>query len=298
MKTKILLFFSLFLLALYSCNNESTTATDLLNDSLIAGSDTGLTESMVLEIITTIPNPVEMSSLLYKSKVKFSPTLLNPAENVSKYNINYKKAINMGVYGADLVHMNIYDRTTSALLYLNSIQQIAKDLGVEKFFDAETLNKLSENSKNTDSVLLITSVGFDRMNQFLQQNNRTNISVLIGVGTWIESLYLATNCEQIGNKDLVYQRIGDQKFVIENIILMVDKYKKDPNINGLLNDMKKLKDMFAKLEVKYEYKEPTTEIVNGMPVVTDNSTSKIVITDDIFKKIGTEVKIIRTRITQ
>ena len=281
-----------------SCNSNKKKATDLMNDALIAKSDSGKTDKEILTIITTIPNPVEMSTLLYKSKVKFSSGLLNPAENLNKYNVNFKKALNMGVYGTDLVHMNIYDRATSALLYLNAIQSLAKDLGVEKFFDSETLNRLSKNSKNADSVLFITSTGFDRMNQFLQQNSRTNHSVLIGVGTWIESLYLATNYEQVGNKDMVYQRVGDQKFVIENIMMMLDKYKGDNSFNNLRVQMAELKKVLDKIEIKYENKEPTTEVVNGMRVTTDNSSSKAIVTDAIFKEIASVSKSIRTKIVQ
>lgn len=298
MKTKLFFILSIASIISFSCQNKKNTANDLMKDATIAKSDSGISNQEILTIITTIPNPVEMSTLLYKSKVKFSSSMLNPAENINKYNVNFKKALNMGVYGSDLVHMNIYDRATSALLYLNAIQTIAKDLGVEKFFDSETLNRLSKNSKNIDSVLFITSTGFDKMNRFLQQNDRTSISVLIGVGTWIESLYLATNYEQVGNKDMVYQRIGDQKFVIENIMLMLEKYKGDKNFNELRVQMNGLKTVLDKIEIKYERKEPTTQIINGMPVTTDNSTSKAIVTDDIFKEIASVSKAIRTKIIQ
>ena len=279
-----------------SCGGNKKNASDLMADSLLNADTTGISDKDILTIITTIPNPVEMSSLLQQSRVKYSSTLLNPADNISKYSTNFKKGLNMGVYGTDLVHMNIYDRTTSALQYLNSIQSIAKDLGVEKFFDAETLNRLSENSKNTDSVLFITSSGFDRMNQFLQQNNRTSISVLIGFGTWIESLYLSTNCENLGDKQKLYERVGDQKYVLDNIVMMLDKYKEDQTFKSLYDDIQNLKKQFDKIQIVIEYAAPTTEIVNGMPVTTDNSKSTVKMSDEVFKQIGAEVKAIRTKI--
>lgn len=281
---------------LSSCGGDKKNASDLMADSLLKTDSTGISDKDILTIITTIPNPVSMSSLLQKSKVKYSSTLLNPSTNLSKYTTNFKKGLNMGIYGTDLVHMNIYDRTTSALQYLNSIQSLAKDLGVEKFFDTETLNRLSENSKNTDSVLFITSRGFDRMNQFLQENNRTSISVLIGLGTWIESLYLSTNCESFGDKKMLYERVGDQKYVLDNILMILDKYKADKTFKDLYTDMDLLKKQFDKVQIEIQYAPPTTEIVDGMPVTIDNSKSTVKMTDELFKEIGKVVKDVRTKI--
>jgi len=280
-----------------SCGSgDPSKAGDLLNDSILNRTDQRISDRQIIEIITSIPNPVELSSLLQQCGVIYSADLLNPAGNISKYSTNYKKALNLGTYGTDLVHMNIFDRTTSSLQYLNNIKDLAGDLRVSQFFDHETLSRLSENSKNVDSILYITNSGFDRMSSFLQEQNRTSISVLIGIGTWIESLYLATNIEKASNKKAVYGRVGEQKEVLDLIIIMLSAYSDTEEFQELLADFRELKSHFDKVKIVYTYAEPTMKEIDGMLVIVDNSTSSVEISEEIFEDIAAQVSSIRSKI--
>ncbi|MFO8066827.1 MAG: hypothetical protein R6U11_04515 [Bacteroidales bacterium] len=266
---------------------------DLLTDTDLE-MDKQLTDAMIGEMITSIPNPVEMSSLLQKSGVVYSHELLNPVSNISSYNTNFQKAVNLGIYGTDLVYMNIYDRTVATLQYLRNVKDLANDLRVGQFFDYETLNRLSESSRNIDSVLFITNSGFDRMSRYLITQNRSNIAVLISYGTWIESLYIATNVQTIPpNKDIIYRRIGEQKIVLDNMILLLNNYSKDPNFVELFEDALKLKMIFDKVTISYHYSEPTIKEVDGEVVIMDNSRSEVNINQEIIDDISEQVTHIR-----
>jgi len=274
------------------CSHKPTTDDDIIDT-------TGkpiVSDGTVAEIISSVQNPVEMSSLLQKSGVIFAQDLLNKTENNSKYTTNIKKALNLGVYGTDLVHMNIYGKTVSSLLYLKNIQDLANDLKIGQFFDYETLNRLSQNDKNTDSVLYITSSGFDRMSSFLIQEKRSNIAVLISYGTWMETLYLATNIEKVSNKQAVYNRIGEQKKVMDNIVLLLKSYENLADYKEIYFDAIALKKEFDKVTISYNYQPPTTKEVNGSLVIVDNSTSTININEEIIENIKKQVKIIRDKL--
>jgi hypothetical protein len=271
-----------------------TTPTD--SDTLDTIGTKVVSDNSVAEIISSVQNPVEMSSLLQKSGVIFAQDLLNKTENISRYTSSIKKALNLGIYGTDLVHMNIYGKTVSSLLYLKNIQDLANDLKIGQFFDYETLNRLSQNDKNKDSVLYITSSGFDKMSNFLIQQKRSNIAILISYGTWMETLYLATNIEKVSNKQAVYDRIGEQKKVMDNIVLLLKSYEKDPNYKEIYLDALALKKEFDKVKITYDYKEPTTKEVNGALIVIDNSTSTININEEIIDSIKKQVKIIRDKL--
>jgi len=255
-----------------------------------------VSDNTVAEVISSIQNPVEMSSLLQKSGVIFAQDLLNKTENLRKYTTSVKKALNLGSYGTDLVHMNIYGKTVSSLLYLKNIQDLASDLKIGQFFDYETLNRLSQNDKNKDSVLYITSSGFDKMSNFLIQQKRSNIAILISYGTWMETLYLATNIEKVSNKQAVYNRIGEQKVVMDNIILLLRSYENNPEYKEIYTDAAVLKKEFDKVTITYDYKPPTTKEVNGTLVIVDNSTSTINITEEIIENIKNQVKLIRSKL--
>jgi len=295
----VLGFAMVFIIQLTSCNsNKRGEATDLLSDSLIS-EQVKMTDEMVGEMITSVPNPVEMTSLLQRSGVVYSQEILNPATNMSKYNTNFKKALNLGVYGTDLVYMNIYDRTVSTLSYLKNLTDLANDLRVGQFFDHETLSRLSESSKNIDSVLFITNSGFDKMSRYLIEQKRSNLAVLVSYGTWIESLSIATKVKTVPpNKETIYSRIGEQKVVLDNMILLLHSYKSEPNFKELIDDLFDLKKEFDKVKITYVYAEPTMKEVDGMLVIVDNSSSQVIITDEIVEGISNQIEKIRSKIIE
>jgi hypothetical protein len=57
-----------------------------------------------------------------------------------------------------------------------------------------------------------------------------------------------------------------------------------------------LKKEYDKVNITYTYKESTFEIVDGVMVIKDNSTTTIDITPDDIKNIATSIKNIRNKI--
>jgi hypothetical protein len=288
---------ALLLWGLTGCQQgQRQAAGDLLSDSLIAAK-VRLDDNVIGEMISSIPNPVEMSSLLQKSGVVYSQELLNPVANINSYNTNLKRALNLGVYGTDLVYMNIYDRTISTIKYLGNVRDLASDLRVDQFFDYQTLNRLSESSRNIDSVLFITNSGFDNMNRYLISQGRGNLAVLIAYGTWIESLYITTHVRTVPPKrETINIRIGEQKKVLDNIILLMNTYRQDQNFADLIDDLMRLKREFDKVTITYVYKEPTIEEIDGMVVLVDNSRSEVTITEETIDSIAKVIAEIRNKV--
>src|SRR5258706_6241167 len=121
-------------------------------------------EEVISSILNEIPSPLEISVLLKESGTKYNLGLLNSSDNLSKYNSNYKKALNLGIYGTDLGYTNIYQQNQDGIKYLASIKSLANELNIGKFFDRETIGRLAGNSKNLDSLLLITTQNFNAIN--------------------------------------------------------------------------------------------------------------------------------------
>lgn len=273
-------------------------ATDLLSDTFQEG-NLRLNNAMIAEIISSVPNPVEVNSTLQKSGVVYSQDLLNPAGNISNYNTNFQRALNLGVYGTDLIYMNIYDRTVATLRYLSNIRELASDLRVEQFFDYSTLNRLSESSKNVDSVLFITNTGFDKMSRYLIDQGRSNIAVLISAGTWIESLYIATHAITTeDNRETINKRIGEQKKVLDNLLLLMNSYDQNSSFDELIEDLLTVKKEFDNVNITYQYAEPSVKETDGMLVVVDNSRSKVEISDETVRNIANAIAIVRNKIIE
>ena len=236
--------------------------------------------------------------LLKESGKKYNGSYLNSPDKVSNYNSNYKKALNLGVYGTDLGYTNIYEQNQDGVKYMSSIKTLADGLSIGQFFDIETIGRLATNSKNLDSLLLITTQNFNSINHYLQSRNQSNLSVLFLTGGWVEALNIL--CEVAAanpsNKEM-QETIGEQKIILENILLLLSFYKEsDQNMASLLADMELLKKEYDKVNITYTYSESTFEIVDGVMVIKDNSSSTIEITPENIASIKALTTSIRNKI--
>ena len=290
---------------LASCGGGSSTQdSGAFLDSLdqVSEPEMQFTQETVNEIIKTIPSPLEMTALIKQSGADFDLNMLNGEGNYENYTTNFKKALNLGVYGADLGYINIYEKPQNAIGYLRKVTNLSEDLKVGQFFDFNTIKRLADNNENLDSLIYISTSGFEKMNNYLTDRGRSEISMLVLVGGWLEALHIANevvaskgakNTETIGR---LKERIGEQKIVLDDILLLLSVYKSDPNIAKLHESLSALKSSYDKVEITYEYAEPETKEVDGMLVIVDNSKSVITITDETIAEIKNKIQSIRTNI--
>jgi hypothetical protein len=290
----------LALTLLVACSSNKPSAEQEVLQQLDTTKTEGptISEEVIGDILQQIPSPLEISVLLKESGKKYNAGYLNSADNTSRYNSSFKKALNLGIYGTDLGYTNIYEQNQDGVKYMASIKELADDLSIGQFFEIETIGRLATNSKNLDSLLLITTQNFNSINHYLQTQSRANLSVLLLIGGWMEALHITCEVAQLtpGNQEL-QETIGAQKIILENIMLLLSFYKEsDQNMASLLEDMNKLKQQFDKVSITYTYKEPTFKVVDGVMVIQDNSTSTINITPENIKEIRSATQSIRNKI--
>ncbi|GHM98632.1 hypothetical protein WSM22_01220 [Cytophagales bacterium WSM2-2] len=286
-------------LILASCGkSKKADEQEFLNSLDSAKKGPTIDEEVINGILQQIPSPLEISVLLKESGTKYNAGILNTPDNISKYNSNYKKALNLGIYGTDLGYTNIYQQNQDGIKYLASIKQLANELNIGQFFDIETISKLATNSKNLDSLLLITTMNFNSINSYLQTQGRANLSVLLLTGGWLEAMQVTCQValKDTKNKELK-EKIGEQKIILEQIVLLFSFYKDDENMASLLKDLNELKAAFDKINITYTYKEPTMEIKNGVAMIKDNSTTTIDVTDADIKNITGITNALRNKIS-
>ncbi len=257
-----------------------------------------VSKEVIRDFIQSIPSPVEISVLIKEQGAKYDHNVLNPTDKMANYNSKFKQALNLGIYSTDLGYANIYDQKQDAIRYLDAVKTMADGLSLGQFFDFNTIRRLASNSNNLDSLLLITTQNFEKINAHLQEQDRANLSALILTGGWIEALYLTCEVEKKHPDPAFKERIGEQKVILDQLLLILDFYKDDPNINKLITDLSVLQQNFAKVEVTYVYKESTMKEVDGVMMVVDNSTSKINVTDEDINNIFNQTVAIRNQVTK
>ncbi|MEY4930042.1 MAG: hypothetical protein RI909_766 [Bacteroidota bacterium] len=289
---------TLLITVFVSCSSDKKANDQEFLKSLETSEEkTGIDEGVINSILEQIPSPLEISVLLKESGAKFNPDILNKSENLSQYNNNFKKALNLGVYGTDLGYTNIYGQNMAGIKYISSIKSLADELSIGQFFDMETIGRLAGNSKNLDSLLLITTLNFNHINHYLQTQGRDNLSVLLLTGGWVEAMQITCQAAAVKPSKELFEKIGEQKIILEQIVLLFSFYTDDENMTELAKELEQLKTAYDKIAITYTYKESTMEVVNDIAVIKDNSTTTIDITDQHVEEISSLVNSIRTKIT-
>lgn len=287
---------------LYSCGSGSKpTSEEVLAelDSINSKVEVPEIDPNVLSgIIQSIPSPLEVAFLVKEVGGEYNKTYLNSTENLHKYNSSYDKALNLGVYGADLAYANIFNKSQDGIFYLDAVTGLAQDLSIGQYFDVHILKELIKHNDNLDSLLLITTSNFEKINLYLQEQNRSQLSVLLLTGGWIEGLNLLCEVYNKNPNDELKERIGEQKIVLEQILQLLNYYNYDENIKVLVKQLAELDETYKQVTIEVVEGEVTFEVVDGIMRVVDSSYSKVTVSDEQIKSITKSISLTRKSIIQ
>ena len=237
----------LFLLSLaliLSCHSRKGKLADAeldILDSLEIAADLQISEEALDEIVQSVSSPIEMAALIMEIGTPFSLDYLTTTDFVDRYNTSFQMAYSLGVFGADLGYLNIYNRNTQIVDYLTVINKLADGIRVGQFFDFFTLKRLATNRESIDSLMYISVSSFNNIDSYLRENNRGHLSALMITGVWIESMYLATQVANQTPNPALSERIGEQKLNLNNLFLILNPYQSQQQIADLLAQLNEIK---------------------------------------------------------
>ncbi len=203
-------------------------------------------------IFYSLPSPLETAMLIKRAGASFDPDILNPLDNLSKYNTNSKMALNLGVYSADLSYASLFDQSQITIQYMGNARKLADDLGILGAIDEETIRELEENMNNREVVMNIISETYMNSNAYLSENNRAAISVMVLAGGWIEGLYLATTLTRgsLQNNKKLVERVLYQKLSLVTLLNMMETYQNEnSDIEKLIGDLQELAELFDRVTI-------------------------------------------------
>ncbi len=284
----------IFSMASCSCGSDNGQLNNNITEEK-ADSELVVSGEVVSDMIQNISSPVEMANEIKNSGVGFSRDILNEAGKEGQYETNFKKAVNLGVYAADLGYINTFSKTTVVVDYLTSIKRLADGLGVGQFLDFSTLSALAKNSTNLDSLKQLSVNSFNNIDKYLREQHRSNISTAIVVGTWIEGIYITGQViSQTNDKGLV-DRLGEQKNIVEILDIVVSS-RTESEFKNLGKMMGDLKSIYDGVRITTELGQPVTKEVDGMLVIEQNEITHVEITPEQVNSIIEQVNAIRNSI--
>lgn len=254
---------------LAACGSETTTSTTPENIDTAA---TVKTESKNDGGFYDIPQPIQQVQLLQNAGATYDESILNPLDNVSKYIATNSKALNLGVYGADLSYAAVFNQPQDVILYLVASKKLAETLSIKGNFYTDIMRRMEKNGGNKDSLLKIVSDIYRNSNESLKENDQSHLSALVVAGSFIEAMYIGTQvAKKVANKEAIYERIGEFKGSLNNLVALITTVH-ETDFSEVLADLKSIKAIYD-----------------------ESSESKL--TENQMTKLTKQVKAIRIRIT-
>lgn len=229
----------------------------------------------VKKVIYEIPPPSEMPALIQSTGANYNPDLINELDKAKKYTASNKvAALNLGIYTTDIGYLVIYERAQEALNYMEVCLELGESIGIQNAIDPSVVKNFESNLDNKDSLASIINQVISESDQFLNENERSNIAALVISGTFIEGLHIATQLVDTYPKDMLsddarnlilsplIKLILEQEEPLSDMIALLSNIQdKDDWIEGLINSMEELKKNYEALEIEDLLSENRTDLV-------------------------------------
>ena len=192
-----------------------------------------------------LPTSFEVTKLLIEAGASYILDLCNETENVGKYISLKSKALNLGIYGADLSYAATYNQTQETMRYLETSSRLIDELQISTAFNQTLVDRVEANLDNVDSLISIISDSFYDSYKYLQENQQDKLSLLILSGSWIEALYITSQITTITkNNQKIVDIIADQKSTLNKLLELLDPVKEDQIILDIFTSLSGLKAIY------------------------------------------------------
>jgi hypothetical protein len=216
-------------------NNSGTTqeAEKISKDEVQTG---------VEKVLFPLPEPMNVYKMLQNIDAKYVGTILNPVQSLEKYTMSDAKALNLGIYAADLSYATIYDKKSDVDAYSQVLKSMIDDLGIKVDYQTLTSQENRKKIANPDSLAEVTTQVFYNVYDFLYKESDPSYAALMANGYYIEGLYIATHLmKETYNSFDMLKIVCQQEQPLGEIIKLNEKFNTNPSIQSLQESLKKLK---------------------------------------------------------
>ncbi len=296
----MLKYFVIFSLALatVSCgsgrNDETGTVTGDA-DSLTDYGEVEVSQYVVESIISDLSSIIEDAAFLRDIGVPYSEQYLASTTNVDFMSENENLiAFNLGIMGSNLGYLSIYQRFDEVPTYVENISRLTGKMNMEEMIDFEVLLRVAKTQGNMDSLIYLSVHGYNRLNEYLMRNSKEHLSAAMVTGLFLEGLYLLTQTAQTNQSNDLAERIGEQKIVINDLLLAMRYYQDEfEPLKEMADKLEKIKKEFQDVNITYEMGEPETVEKDGKLMIIQNEKSMVEISGETLARITANTKSLR-----
>lgn len=279
-------------LALVSCGGNSESE---INNEGPSGSDSVLVADTVSlstddnEVSYNLPSALQIAYVFKKSGAAFVPSLLNDKASTNKYNTsNYKRAVNFGIYSADLAYCLFNKKYQESKEYLKACKDMGASLGLNSAFESDNMaQRFDKNIANEDSVIKIVSSVQLKTDVMFEQNKQKHVTVIAFTGAWTESMYIALEVYAKDKNKKVLGSLLEQLLLSETVVKALKSHQaSEPEMPTLISAVENINAQFnAITAVKAAIEKDEEMDFNAMSI----SDSELKIISDSVKSLRTSM---------
>jgi len=240
-----------------------------------------------------IPSPSEQFSLISKMDGKKNTAIMHDPNLADSYTGSAQKALNFGVYTADVAYLTSFNETNKYLTYFGKLEKLGNDIGVAQVFGKELGELAKKWDGNADSLFRLSDETYNKTFQRLIEIDKGNELSLMLVGGWIESMHLMIGSSKgYGKSPKLEQAIADQKLVAENLLEFLVSYQDNADVAKYTSEISGILDIYNTMDCSSS--ETKVENANGKLNFSGGETCKM--TENCFNDLKKRIQEIRTKI--
>jgi hypothetical protein len=203
-----------------------------------------------------LPSSAEVIKMLSDLEVGYIYGISNPVENTKKYLKSIDRALNMGVFGADLSYATLYNMQQEVINYLGAIQSLAADLNMSQIYDQTLYDKIRQNFDYKDKLVEILTEAFDATYAYLSDNDQQALALLVVGGAWVEGMYLTTHVSEAAYQVAgISKNLLEQKSSFELYLDITKPYMDAPAVSDFVKELDPIKEVYARLGTSLTQKD-------------------------------------------
>ena len=203
----------------------------------------------VKEVVYPLPTPFEMTRMLNEMGARYVLASLNPVDKADKYFTEKSKAVNLGVYSADLAYAATYDQKQDVKLYSKALKKLIDQLGINIDYSAMLSDEFKEKLNNKDTLVKVISNTLAGTYKYLNDKSNPDLAVMMVSGMWVELMYISTHISEdtYHNSGIVKMVIGQKDSYVKLMKLLESRHA-NPEIKQVEDKLLILKPIFEKTD--------------------------------------------------
>jgi hypothetical protein len=257
-------FLVLSFIGLTSCKNKTSKKTKAKEAEQV---DT--IKKAIVKNVYPLPTSAQVIKMLTELEVGYQIGITNPAENSKKYYTNRSRAIAVGVYGADLSYVTLYNIMGEVTKYMDVIKSLAYELNMSQIYNAALYDSIKANFDNRDKLVDILTKAFNDTYAYMSENDQQTLALLVVGSAWVEGMYLTCIVSEAAYQDARFSKVLlEQKKSFELYLDLTKPYMQDASISDLIKAMDPIQKVYQGLGTSLTLKN-IKDITNAINIVRD-----------------------------